>query len=255
MLLKEKEGLKFLTFSHFEKFNNLFHLFTTRIYKNTNDFNLNKRLLDSDIQIKNNYSTLCRIFNIPPENLVFSDQVHDNKIKIITQNSDSIKEIDGLITNEKNIFLVTYYADCTPIYFYDYKKEIIALAHSGWKGTLKRIAQKTINTMVTNFNSNPSDILVGIGPSIGPESFEVKDDVKSLFEKEFNYNDIIIRKSGKIYIDIWKTIKYQLIESGIPENNIESSNLDTYKRADLFFSYRKEKTSGRMAAIMGLIDK
>ncbi|NUU99534.1 hypothetical protein XO12_05290 [Marinitoga sp. 1154] len=268
--LKKKDDIYYFTIPIFENYGNLFHIFTTRKtgYNDKElDLGVNTQTALNDVYM--NYLKLCETFNIKQDSIILSDQVHKDNILIIDESFKSnnflfkrkVKNADGLITNKKNLFLVTLYADCTPIYFFDPVKEVIALAHSGWKGTVKKIGEKTVLKMIKEFGCNPKDILVALGPSIGPESFEVKEDVKNFFEKIFNeknfsFSNEIIKpgKNEKYLIDIWKTIEYTLINTGIRKEHILNSNIDTYKNTDLLFSYRKEKNTGRMAAIMAIID-
>jgi hypothetical protein len=270
--LNKKEDLMYLTIPTFEKFNNLFHLFTTRI---PNNFDLGTNTKTPLEKIYQNYEHLAKVFNLNIHDFVLSNQIHGDNVLVIDESYKSnnflfnrtVKNADALITNKKNIVLITLYADCTPIYFFDPNKKVIGLAHSGWKGTIKKIAEKTVKKMMNIYNSNPEDILVALGPSIGPNSFEVREDVEKIFEDTFPNNlDIIKTKNDekildekqldkKYLIDIWKAIEYTLINSGIKKENIINSNIDTYTNTDLFFSYRKEGNTGRMAAIMALIDK
>ncbi|KAF2955539.1 peptidoglycan editing factor PgeF [Marinitoga sp. 38H-ov] len=259
--LSKKEDLMYLTIPTFEKFNYLFHLFTTRI---PNNFDLGTNTKTPLEKIYRNYEHLAKVFNLNIHDFVLSNQIHEDNVLVIDESYKSsnflfnrtVKNADALITNKKNIVLITLYADCTPIYFFDPNKKVIGLAHSGWKGTIKKIAEKTVKKIMNIYNSNPEDILVALGPSIGPNSFEVREDVKKIFEYTFPNNlDIIKKKNDKKYlINIWKAIEYTLVNAGIKKENILNSNIDTYTNTDLFFSYRKEKKTGRMAAIMGLID-
>ncbi|SHE41723.1 conserved hypothetical protein [Marinitoga hydrogenitolerans DSM 16785] len=262
-VLKQKEDICYLTIPIFEKYRNLFHLFTTRkTGYNGKDLNLGINTPTSLEEVYKNYLKLCRILNINTKNIVLSDQVHEDNILIVNDSYKSrnflfdkkVKNADGLITNKKNIFLFTLYADCTPIYFYDPINEVIGVSHSGWKGTIKEIGKKTILKMKSVFNSQPENILIALGPSIGPESFEVRKDVKTLFEKKFGKEVIKPKNEEKFLINIWKAIEISLIEVGIKKENILISNIDTYSNTDLFFSYRKEGNTGRMTTIMALID-
>ncbi|GAB6188837.1 peptidoglycan editing factor PgeF [Marinitoga arctica] len=261
--LNRKNNLLYLTFPNFEKYKNLFHIFTTRKLGES-DFDLGLNTETPIPQIYKNYIYLANTFDLDVNNFILSDQVHGDNILIVNNSHKSdnflfnrkIKNVDGLITNIKNLFLITLYADCTPIYFFDPIKNVVGLAHSGWKGTLKEIGKKTVLKIAETFGSNPEDLLIALGPSIGSESFEVKEDVKILFENKFRFSDKIIKRKNeeKYLIDIPTTIKYTLMEIGVKEKNIFISNVDTYKNTDILFSYRREGKTGRMAAIIGLLD-
>lgn len=199
------------------------------------------------------------IFDIPNDKIYSVRQVHGTEVKIIDKQSTKLvsnEKYDGLLTNKKGIALCTYHADCAPIYFYDKNKKVIGLAHSGWKGSLNNISSSMILMMKKEYGSKVEDVLVAVGPSIGDCCYEVKDDVASLFEKTFSnaFNKgIIIKRENKIYLNLWKANKLNLLNLGIKKENIKLSEVCTSCNIDKFFSYRKEKgTKNRMIAAIGL---
>ena len=166
---------------------------------------------------------------------------------------------DGLTTNKKDKALSLTFADCTPIYLYDKQQKIIGNIHSGWKGTTKKIAKKSIEFMKEKYNSNPEDIICVIGPTIRKCHFEVQQDVKDIFYNEFKYMqdiDNIIEyneKTKSYFIDTVLINKNLLKEEGIIEENIIDSKVCTYCNSNIMHSYRKEgKKSGRNAALICL---
>lgn len=206
---------------------------------------------------KNIFRDLSKVLQVPEDKIYRAKQVHGNEVLIIKDQDYkdvSLEEKDGLITNIKGIALATYHADCVPIYFHDPKKEVIGLAHAGWKGTLNNIAKSIVDGMTKEFGSNVEDIRAAIGPSIGLYCYEVGQDLVKLFsEKDPNKKDIIMEKDGKTYLDLWKVNEINLIELGIKENNIYHSGYCTSCRTDKLYSYRKEKgTKNRMIAAMVL---
>jgi len=165
-----------------------------------------------------------------------------------------VLEADGLVTDLPGIALITYHADCVPVYFVDITKKVVALAHSGWKGTFNNITGKMIKTMIEHYNSKKEDILIGIGPSIGPCCYEVKDDLIQMFTKRYpNYKDIIRINGDRTLLDLWRVNYLQIIDEGIPKENIIQSNVCTSCNTDKFYSYRKEKgIDKRMVAVISL---
>lgn len=145
--------------------------------------------------------------------------------------------------------MVTTYADCMPIVAYDPNREVVGTAHSGWQGTLLQIGKELILKMNEEFSCNPQDIFVTIGPSIGPESFEVGEDVAFKFFIKFG-RSVVIQKNGKFFVNLWKAVEISLKSTGII--HLEFSNIDTYKTTEYFYSYRKEKTKKRFATIVGI---
>lgn len=265
-LVKQK-GIYYYVIDNFEKTGLVKHLFTTRIGgvspKPYYSLNLGLKTGDKVDNIKKNFLKVFEIIDTCEKNAVFSNQVHGTNIQIIDDKllTDNVygrlsDGVDGLVTNIKNITLVTFYADCVPIFFLDKGKKVVGLAHAGWRGTVKGIACKMIDVLIEKFNSRFEDILVGIGPSIGKCCFEVGEEVFSEFEKAYpDIIDYIAHKNlDKYYIDLWKANELILMKKGILPNNITISGLCTSCNTDLFFSYRKENgKTGRMAALIKLV--
>lgn len=237
---RHKDEILYYQINGFNFDESINHLFSTRIgWDQTNLF-----------------KDLSKVFNIPEENIYRVSQVHGKDVIIIRDEENiniSMVERDGLITNKRGISLCTYHADCVPIYFYDKANKTIGLAHAGWKGTLHNIAEIMIQNMEMHFNCNLQDILVAIGPSIGICCYEIGSDVEILFKENYSNNlDIIKESNGKVYLDLWKANKINLLNLGINEKNVFTSELCTSCNIDSLYSYRKEKkTKNRMiAAIM-----
>lgn len=267
-LFFQKNGVKLLKFNIFEQYNDvLVHCFTTRIggvsTGECESLNLGFKRRDSRENVIENYKRVCSALGINMEDLVLSDQVHDKKVKTVNEcdrgkgilKSSDIKGFDGLITNKKNVALVTFYADCVPVFIFDAGKTAIGLAHSGWKGTLKEIAREIVEKMCVEYGSRPCDMKVVIGPSIGECCFEVGDEVVEAFVTEIPWSKCFISKLNgeKNKIDLKSIVKTTLMNSGVKEENIEVSSICTKCCKDLFFSYRgDEGKTGSLAAIMQL---
>ena len=192
---------------------------------------------------------MAKEFNISTNDLYFLNQVHDkNILEVFEDTTNEIKEYDALVTRVPNKMLMTCFADCVPILLFDTKNKIVASIHSGWKGTVKQIAKNTIECMKEKYNSNPQDIIAVIGPSIGPCCFEVKEDVKKQFVDTFGHNVGVDNK-----VDLWKANKFQLLNCGLKEENIECMNLCTCCNNDKFYSYRKgDVEEGRFSVFIML---
>lgn len=195
------------------------------------------------------------------DNIIIPGQNHTGNITIVSESNinDNFYDTDGLITNLKNVALVTSLADCQGIFLYDKNKNVIANIHSGWKGTQKRIVKNCVEMMINNFHSNPLDIVVQITPSILGCCFEVDEDVKNLFLETFS--DIkdfirignIVDNNQKYYIDTIKINKEVLINLGVPSKNIKISNYCTKCNNKYFHSYRSDKEkSGRNVGLICL---
>lgn len=195
------------------------------------------------------YKEVEEKINYSFKKIVGTKQTHSNNVKVIDNNNiyTTFENVDGLITNLKNVALVTYVADCQSILIYDTKNKVIGNVHSGWKGTLTRISTNAINIMINVFNSNPEDIKIYISPSIHKCHFEVGEELKEEFIKEFsdiNIEDYITKgdykEEQKYYIDTVEINKKVLMNLGIKEENISSSDICSVCN-DEIHSYRKDK--------------
>lgn len=211
---------------------------------------------------RENYKKLCDCIGANYQKLVYSNQLHTDRIEKIEniKNFEQEKiEVDGLCTNTKGISLSTINADCILFLFYDPVKNVIANIHSGWKGTLKRIAVKTVQKMQQEYGSNPKDIICCISASIRKCHFEVQADVKDLYEKEFTdiefSNEIIEEtiENEKWHIDTVLINKILLRRLGLLEENILDSGLCTVCNKEQIHSFRVQKRGyGVETAIIGL---
>ena len=214
------------------------------------------------------YQLLCDSIDCNYINLVKTNQEHTDCVKIVDEkvnkdepdfNLRKYYNTDGLITNQKDRILSTTNADCILLLFFDPIKKVVANIHSGWKGTLQRIAIKTVQKMVKEFGCNPKDIICCICPSIRKCHFEVEKDVKDMFEKEFkdldNLNKIIEEKvlSKKWNIDTVLINQIILEKQGLKKENIIDSGICSVCHSNLIHSYRVEKQGyGLSTALIGL---
>ena len=221
-----------------------------------------------DVHARDNYLDLGGQLGITPQDMVKSKQTHTDVVKIVTRQNggdgilrplDENEPYDGLITNEKNLLLCTVEADCVPVYFYDPVKEVIAMVHSGWKGTVKKISQVTIQKMKSAFGCQPSDMLVAIGPHICKDCYEVGEDLLEEFSKSFDQQGIakIFRPKNqeKYLLNLEEAVKLTLVENGVPAASIFSAGVCTLHsqiEGHSFCSYRrtKSKTERMLTAIM-----
>lgn len=268
VVIKDND-LEYIQFRNLKQYDKkISHCFTTRYggvssnecYSMNMGFNRN----DKRENVEENFRRISESLKIDYNNMVFSNQIHQNRIKVVNE-SDRGKGInrksdiigyDGLVTNKKNIALVTFYADCVPLFFFDSDKEVIALSHSGWRGTVKEIAKETIDIMRSEFKCESKDIKIAIGPSIGSCCFEVGEEVFSEFIDKLNWSlqFCIKTDNDKWHINLQEIIKKSLVNSGIKEENICMSDICTKCNVDTFFSHRGDQgRTGIMAAIMQLI--
>ena len=168
--------------------------------------------------------------------------------------------MDGLITDIPGITLVTFFADCVPLYFLDPVHKAIGLSHSGWRGTVKRMGQVTVDAMKEAFGTRPEDIIACIGPSICGDCYEVGEEVADEFADAFHekYHDVILLKkqNGKYQLDLWKANEIVLKEAGIKGDYLAVTNICTYCNPQLLFSHRRTaERRGNLCAFLSLKEK
>jgi len=211
-------------------------------------------------------------------------QIHSDIIRVVnsadtTQPVDAPKA-DALITNVPGFLLVVQAADCVPILLVDKKHRAIAAIHSGWRGTLQRIAEKALGRMQMEYGTRPQDVIAALGPGIGPCCFEVGPEVAAQYAAKFpdarewfkgpfdslarGDNDpnwlpwLTMRPPGhqppepRVHLDLIAANRSILAGAGVRHNNIVASGYCTACRTDQFFSHRRERVTGRMMAAIGI---
>lgn len=261
-----KGGIETIHSPNLNGLDSIVHGFTTRLGGTCSSpfdsLNFSQKRFDTADNIVKNYSILCENRNLDLQRLTIINHEHGNNV-IRVSSSDAGKGLfgnklppaDGLVTNDNTITLIGCHADCGSIYLYDKENKAIGLAHSGWKGTILRIGKKLVEKMVEEFDSNPSEIVAAIGPSICVKCFEVDIELAERFREEFDTDDVIGKseKLGKAYVDINSALVIQLIESGISTDNISIMDKCTFEERDLFFSYRRDGiNSGAMTSYLKL---
>jgi YfiH family protein len=211
-----------------------------------------------------NHHRVSQSLEFDLSSLVSCQQVHHDTIALIGErhlkNSSylpdkMIEQTDALITDVPGVTLMTRHADCVPLLLFDPKTVTAAVAHAGWKGTLSRIGQKTIDLLVKEYKCQRKDIQVGLGPSIGPCCYHISSTMADLASEKLSKGTVFVKewKGNKLSFDLWQANREQLLTAGIPEGNLYSSDVCTSCNVNHFFSYRKEKkVTGRFAALIGL---
>lgn len=269
--LKEKNHVPYIQFKNLSATGIVKHGFSTRkggvstgIFSS---MNLNFKRGDDPDAVMENYRRMAAALNMRVEDMVLSDQTHTTNVRVITEEDrgkgilkpQDYSDVDGMITNVPGIVLVTSYADCVPLYFVDPVRKAIGLSHSGWKGTVGHIGQKTVWKMHEVYGSEPKDIVAAIGPSICQSCYEVSDDVAGAFRANFTADeaaDILLDKgNGKYQLDLWKANWYVLTDAGILPEHLSVTDLCTACHPDLLWSHRKTNGQrGGLSAFLSLID-
>ena len=235
------------------------HFFTTKAggYSTgkIRGLNLGFRVGDEHEAVRKNYMQICRDFDIPFERIIAAKQTHSDFVRIVTEEEsgfgverlDKTFESDGLVTNCPNLPIVVFYADCVPILMFDQSAGVVAAVHSGWRGTVSKIAEKAVFVMQQKFGASPENIKAAIGPSIGKCCFETGKEVACNFEKDL----VCDLNNGKFKVDLWEANKRIVLNSGLLEQNIDVLGICTMCHPHLLYSYRVDgDKTGRMGALI-----
>ncbi len=269
LVYKTVEGVPFLSFPILEKTGLVKQGFSTKMggvsqgkYATMN-FTFTRG--DNPDHVHENYRRMAKALGVDPEKMVLSYQTHTTNVKRVTESDAGkgitkereYKDVDGLITNVSGITLVTFYADCVPLYFLDPVHKAIGLSHSGWRGTVKRMGDVTVKKMGESFGTRPEDLIACIGPSICRTCYEVGNDVAEAFRKSFEetyWKDILTEKeNGKFLLDLWRANEIVLLEAGLRKENIQITDICTHCNSDYLFSHRTTGNErGNLAAFLSL---
>lgn len=265
----KKGEVIYLTFPKLEAAKGVRHAFSTRaggVSKgNCATMSFGFSLGDDKADVLKNYEIFCSAFGADARNCVLSQQTHTANLRVVTAEDKGkgifrerdYSDIDGLVTDEKGLVLVTQYADCTPLAFYDPVKGVVATSHGGWRGTVQEIAAKTVELMQSRFGCDPEDILCGIGPNIGSCCYEVDDPVINEINK-LSYLELSAcytpKGDGKYMLDLREVNREILIHAGVKPENIDVADLCTCCHSDLFHSHRATKGKRGTLALMIALD-
>jgi len=234
----------------FNKFHEISFGFITKAGGNKNDlfhFNMSYNIGDKRENVVQNRAKFFEQLGLTNKSVAYQKQVHEDKISVI-ENDGNCGESDALITTKKNLGLAISTADCPAIFIYDRRKKIVCGVHSGWRGTSKRILEKTVIKLTDQFNSNPADLYCYISPSISQVNYEVSEEVA----EQFNEKDLL-KKDGRYFLDLAGANYRMLIKCGVGKSQIQVSQLCTFEFSSVFHSYRRwGKESGRALAVIAM---
>ena len=250
-------GLYLWQFENLRKETSLRHFVTDR---NTNpqgnEFTLSYSSLPDKSEIKSNRDLLATAMGIDDSHLYMPSQVHKTRILHVMKGTpkEELKDTDALITNEPGICIAVMSADCVPVLLYDKDNKAIAAIHSGWRGTVAKILEKTLHKMNHLFGTTGENLIACIGPSVSQPSYEVGEEVMNAVHESFENSHALLHHHAdkKAKLDLWKANEHQLTAFGVPPSQIEISDLCTVINNNYFFSARKGDT-GRFAAGIMLV--
>lgn len=276
MKLHINNGIGYLSYHALSDIPFIRHAFSTKIgeaSRSAHNMDLSFDHGEKDL-ITENYHLFCDAAGFDYDSLVASSQDHHTFVRVCTEQEKGIgiyrdkdiESVDGLVTNVRGVTLVTYYADCTPLFFVDVKQKAIGLAHGGWRGTVAGIAAEVVRKMEENYGTDPKDLICCIGPNIGKCCYEVDKPVadqfyaleKAPFAKEsfalIRPADFVFPKDGeKFMIDLKEANRQILVSVGVKPENITLSDLCTQCHSDFLWSHRATRGDrGTMSAFMCL---
>jgi len=252
MLLKTFDSCAYYQFPHLEKYADVAHgVFTRKGGVSQGPYeSLNVAIHNGDRvdDVRENRRRMAQTLggNV---RLVFCTQVHGDGVHVLSrQDVDSLDErrivADALITDIPGIALVIQVADCQSVLLFDPEIRVIANVHSGWRGSIANIVGKTVRVMHEHFGAKAEHIRAAIGPSLGPCCAEFIHYPTEIPEAFWCY------RVDETHFDFWRVTRDQLMAEGILESHIEDSGMCTRCRSDLFFSYRRQKVTGRFASVI-----
>ena len=249
------ENENYYSIEEFEKFN-IKAVYTKKNAGNMSDYCSGYPENNGHTQETNRIKML-EILGASDKIQIQSFQTHTNKIINITDEITdyTYEEVDGFITNRKDVALFTFYADCLPIFVYDKRNAVIGVWHSGWQGSYKEIMSNGINLMKKEYGTNPEDLIVGLGIGISIDNYEVGVEFYNKFVEKFGIEDERIERSfikgegDKYFFNNTEFNKITALKLGIKEENLVISNENTWNEE--FHSYRRDREkSGRAAGII-----
>ena len=252
--LQNGEQLEYLTFPLLEETGVVKHLFSTRTGGVSEGclatMNLSFARGDEPGNVEENYRRVAEVLECGTADMVASRQTHTTNIRLVgaadrgkgIMRPTDYENIDGLLTDEPGIVLVTSFADCVPLYFVDTVHRAIGLAHSGWKGTAAGMGARMVEEMKRQFGSRPQELLVAIGPSICADCYEVGEEVAGQFAQ---YEGAVRRgrAPGKYQLDLWSVNRQLLLHAGVSREHIAVTDICTCCNSQYLFSHRA--TGGR----------
>ena len=257
-----------------DRYPELLHGISMRVAPDGEDWNLSARRgspehpADPGVALRNR-EKLAALLGISLDRVVGCRQVHGTLVarvgaadagKGMCPENPSIEGADAMVTNVPGLYLMALSADCPSVFFYDPERGVVGLAHSGWKGTVGRIAGNVVAMMVDDFGCDPRHIVAVVGPGIGPCCYGVGENVVSAAEEAFMHAwggpaPLLERRDGLVYFNLRESIRRAVVEAGVPAENVTVEEVCTAHNLDLFYSHRAEKGQcGLFGAVVGLAD-
>lgn len=256
MLLKERDSVKWLEFELLSDIPDLVHgIFLKHGGLSQGEFaslNFSYFVGDDPENVKANEALAASIIGLPFDEEGDPQIAHSwvyhgaNVSEVVSKDIQEPFKGDAITTSVPEIGLLMTHADCQTAIIYDPQEKALAVVHAGWRSSILNLYQETILQMNKRYRSKPENLLVGIGPSLGPESAEFVNYMLELPEIFWPYQ---VKPS---YFDFWSISEWQLVSAGVLPHHIQIAQIDTYQHPEDYYSYRRDKSCGRHATIAGL---
>ncbi len=244
-----KDNLQWLEYDLLESYPQVVHGVFTRhgglSQEPFSSLNASMSVGDHPDSVKANRGKIMQELNV--EHLVIAQATHGIEVSRVTaENVGKGHPADALMTTEKNVGIGVTHADCQAAFFYDPAHEAIAVAHSGWRGSVQNIYANVVEAMKREFKTNPADLIVCISPSLGPDHAEFLNYKKELPEEFWAF------QKKPHYFDFWEISKMQLTACGVSPKKIEIAGICSFCTEKDYFSHRREKKTGRNVSVISL---
>jgi polyphenol oxidase len=215
--------------------------------------NLSLSVQDDDQAVHENKRRVAAVFQSEPDALLTTKQVHGNGVATVDVDRWALEQsprADAIITDQPGALLLQRFADCVPLFFADSSGRAVGLAHAGWRGTVLNVARATVEAMSASYRTKPADLVVGIGPSIGPCCFEVGLDVA---DQLCDAPRVVLKQSPLPHVDLWEANRLALLSAGVMPEAIEIAGICTRCNPMDYFSHRAlGYPAGRFGGVIGL---
>lgn len=260
---REVNGVPYLSFPMLEQTGVVRHGFSTRLggvsKGHCGTMNISTTRGDEPEAIEENRRRIAAAIGVDPSDFTYTHQTHTTNVAVVEEKDRGGKflDTDGMVTNVPGICLVTFYADCVPLFFVDPEHRAIGLSHSGWRGTVGRMGKVTLELMKERYGTDPAQVYAAVGPSICQDCYEVSEDVIGQIKETFDealWQELFYKKeNGKYQLDLWKANKTVMTEAGVREERIAVTNVCTHCNPEILFSHRSAGTArGNLSAFLAL---
>ncbi len=266
MILEENSGVKFLSIPSFEKAGGVTCAFSTRIGgvspKPFDTLNFSRKREESDENFEDNFRRFACAVGFDADKAVGINYAHSAEVYRVTREDagrgifkEALPEIcDGLYTDEPGIPILSFHADCTPLFFYDPVRRAAAVCHAGWRGVAAHMAANAVEALAS-LGCRKENILAAIGPCISVQNFEVGEEVRDVFISTFG-GSVVQERGGRLYVDLNKACFADMVNAGLSPANVDDAALCTFDNDGLFYSHRRDKgKTGAMAAVILIKEK